>query len=279
MSEDRSRERPPTQPMPEPAVRRPTARRGLLLALEVAVPVALLAGYAGWAAAGDSFYFPPLGEIGERFADLWRSDRLTDDLLPSLRRLAVGYLLCVLLGVGAGLVLGAFRLVQQAVQPFAEFLRALPAVALIPFGLLVFGPGDQMRIFIIVVGAVWPILLNTIDGVRGVDRGMLEMARAYRVGRWGRIRDVVLPATLPRVVTGMRTSLSIAIILMVVGEMVGSSDGVGYFVLESQRRFAISDMWAGILLLGLLGYLANFLFVQAERRVLRWHRESKGLAR
>lgn len=279
MSEDRSRERPPTQSMPEPAVRRPTARRGMLLALEVAVPVALLAGYAGWAAAGDSFYFPPLGEIGERFADLWRSDRLTDDLLPSLRRLAVGYLLCVLLGVGAGLVLGAFRLVQQAVQPFAEFLRALPAVALIPFGLLVFGPGDQMRIFIIVVGAVWPILLNTIDGVRGVDRGMLEMARAYRVGRWGRIRDVVLPATLPRVVTGMRTSLSIAIILMVVGEMVGSSDGVGYFVLESQRRFAISDMWAGILLLGLLGYLANFLFVQAERRVLRWHRESKGLAR
>ena len=77
----------------------------------------------------------------------------------------------------------------------------------------------------------------------------------------------------------MRTSLSIAIILMVVSEMVASSDGVGYFVLESQRRFAISDMWAGIVLLGLIGYLANFLFVRAERSVLRWHRESKGLPR
>lgn len=251
----------------------------MLLALEIAVPVILLLGYAGWAANRESFYFPPLGAIADRFVDLWLFDRVPGDLLPSLRRLAIGYALCVLLGVGVGLMLGTFRLVQQAVQPFAEFLRALPSVALIPFGMLVFGRDDAMKIFIIVVGAVWPILLNTIDGVRGVDRGMLDMARAYSVGRWGRIRDIVIPATLPRVVAGMRTSLSIAIILMVVSEMVASSNGVGYFVLESQRRFAISDMWAGIVLLGIIGYVANFLFVQAEKRVLRWHRESKGVAR
>lgn len=255
-------------------------RRGLLLALEVAVPVLLLAGYAAWAARADSFYFPPLGEIGARFADLWLFERVPTDVLPSLRRLAIGYGLCVLLGVGFGLLLGAFRLVQQAVQPFAEFLRALPSVALIPFGFLVFGPlGDQLKVFVIVAGAVWPILLNTVDGVRGVDPGMLEMARAYRVSRWGRIREIVIPAALPRMVAGMRTSLSIAIILMVVSELVASRDGIGYVVLQSQRRFAISDMWAGILLLGIIGYLANFLFAQAERRVLRWHRESKGLPR
>jgi ABC-type nitrate/sulfonate/bicarbonate transport system permease component len=254
-------------------------RRILLLALEIAVPVVLLAAYAVWAARAETFYFPPLGEIRDRFADLWLFDRVPQHLLPSLRRLAIGYGLCVLLGVGAGLLLGAFRLVQQAVAPFAEFLRALPAVALIPFGLLVFGVGDTMKVFIIVSGAIWPILLNTIDGVRGVDAGMLEMARSYRVGRWGRIRDIVIPAAAPRVVAGMRTSLSIAIILMVVSEMVASRDGVGYFVLESQRRFAIRDMWTGIIVLGIIGYLANFLFVQAERWVLRWHRESKGMAR
>ena len=254
-------------------------RRALLLGLEIAVPVILLAGYGLWAAGEGNFYFPPLPDIGERFADLWLSDLATEHVLPSLRRLALGYALCVLLGVGLGIVLGVFRLVQQAVQPFAEFLRALPAVALIPFGLLVFGTGDATKVFVIVVGAVWPILLNTVDGVRGVDPGMLEMARAYHVGRWGRIREVVVPAALPRVVTGMRTSLSIAIILMVVSEMVASSDGVGYFVLSSQRRFAIADMWTGIVVLGIIGYLANFLFVQVERRVLRWHRESKGVAR
>ncbi|MFW6033996.1 MAG: ABC transporter permease [bacterium] len=254
-------------------------RRWVLVALEIAVPVLLLAAYAVWAAGRESFYFPALGTIAERFADLWLSERAAEDVLPSLRRLGIGYALCVVLGVGIGLVLGAFRVVQQGVQPFAEFLRALPAIALIPFGILVFGTGDTMKVFIIVVGAVWPILLNTIDGVRGVDRGMLEMARAYSVGRWGRIRDIVIPAALPRVVAGMRTSLSIAIILMVVSEMVASRDGVGYFVLESQRRFAIGDMWAGIILLGIIGYVANFLFVQAERRVLHWHRESKRAAR
>jgi ABC-type nitrate/sulfonate/bicarbonate transport system permease component len=254
-------------------------RRGLLLALEITVPVVLLTAYAFWAAGAESFYFPPLDVIADRFVDLWLFDQVVENLLPSLRRLAVGYGLCVLVGVVAGLLLGAFRLVQQAVAPFMEFLRVLPAVALIPFGLLVFGIGDTMKIFIIVIGAVWPILLNTIDGVRGVDRGLLDMARAYNVGRWGRIRDIVIPATLPRVAAGMRTSLSIAIILMVVSEMVASRDGVGYFVLESQRRFAISDMWTGIIVLGIVGYLANFLFVRVERRVLRWHRESKGLAR
>lgn len=254
-------------------------RRLLLVALEIAVPVLVLAVYTVWASARGSIYFPTLGVIGERFVELWMFDRVPSDLVPSLRRLLLGYGLAVVLGVSAGLVLGAFRPVQQAVQPFAEFLRSLPAVVLIPFAMLVFGRTDAMRVFVIMVGAVWPILLNTIDGVRGVDAGMVDMARAYSVGPWGRMRDVVIPAALPRMVAGMRTSLSIAIILMVVTEMVGGRDGVGYLVLQSQRRFAFSDMWAGIILLGIVGYVANVLFVRAERGLLHWHRASKGVAR
>jgi ABC-type nitrate/sulfonate/bicarbonate transport system permease component len=257
---------------------RHTRRRIVLLAVEIAVPVLMLAVYTVWASARGSIYFPTVGVIAERFVDLWIFDRVPGDLLPSLRRLLLGYGLAVVLGVTAGLALGAFRPFQQAVQPFAEFLRALPAVVLIPFAMLVFGRNDTMRVFVIMMGAVWPVLLNTVDGVRGVDAGMLEMARAYGVSRWGRMRDVVIPAALPRVVAGMRTSLSIAIILMVVTEMVGGRNGVGYLVLQSQRRFAFSDMWAGIVLLGVVGYVANFLFVRAERSLLHWHRASKGLA-
>lgn len=256
----------------------PTNSR-LLGFLEALVPLALLAVYAIWSAAQGSFYFPPLSAIGERFWDLWVFDRVPDDVVPSMRRLLIGYSLSVLIGVGVGLLLGALRVLQTAVQPVAEFLRALPSVALIPFGILVFGIGDGMKILIIVLGSVWPILLNTIDGVRGVDREMLEMARAYSVPRRARMREIVFPATLPRIVAGMRTSMSIAIILMVVSEMVASRDGVGYFVLESQRRFAIADMWAGILLLGIIGYVSNFLFMRAERRLLRWHHSSKAVAR
>ncbi|MPZ89586.1 MAG: ABC transporter permease subunit [Nitriliruptorales bacterium] len=252
-------------------------RRAWLLALEVGVPVALLALYARWAAAAGSFYFPSLPGIAERFADLWLFDRVPRDVIPSLVRLAAGYWLSVLFGVSAGLVLGMSRMAQQATQPIVQFLRALPSPALIPFGILVLGVGDAMKIFIIVLGAVWPILLNTIDGVRGVDRSMLEMARAYHVGRWSRLFEIVLPAALPRIFAGMRTSLSIAIILMVISEMVASRNGMGYFVLEAQRMFAISDMWAGIVLLGVIGYGANFLFVRAERVILHWHRASKGV--
>jgi ABC-type nitrate/sulfonate/bicarbonate transport system permease component len=182
-------------------------------------------------------------------------------------------------GVVVGLFLGLVRIVREATQPFIEFLRALPSVALIPFGILAFGVGDTYKIFIIVLGTVWPVLLNTIDGVQSVDRGLLDMARAYNIGPRARLFRIVLPSASPRIVAGMRTSMSIAIILMVVSEMVASRNGIGYFVLEAQRRFAISDMWAGIVLLGIIGYVANFLFVRAERSVLRWHRESKGLPR
>jgi ABC-type nitrate/sulfonate/bicarbonate transport system permease component len=251
-------------------------RRPLLLAVEVAVPVALLAAYALWSARAESFYFPPLTRVAERFSELWLFARVPTDVLPSLGRLGSGYVLSVVVGVTAGLALGWSRLTHQAVKPFVEFLRALPSVALIPFGLLVFGTGDTYKIFIIVLGSVWPILLNTIDGVRGVNPGLLEMAHAYNVGSWARLRRIVLPAAMPRIVAGMRTGMAIAIILMVVSEMVASTNGIGYFVLESQRRFAIADMWAGIVLLGIIGYVANFAFIQAERRVLHWHRASKG---
>lgn len=254
-----------------------SVRRGWhLTVLELAVPIALLAAYTLWASRSASFYFPPLSTIAQRFADLWLFERVPDDVVPSLLRLGVGYALSVLIGVTVGLALGTFRLARQATQPFVEFLRALPSVALIPFGILALGVGDAYKIFIIVLGSVWPVLLNTVDGVRGVDRGLLEAARAYNVGPRARLLEVVVPSAAPRIVAGMRTSMSIAIILMVVSEMVASRNGLGYFVLEAQRRFAIADMWAGIVLLGLIGYVANFVFVQAERRVLHWHRASKG---
>jgi ABC-type nitrate/sulfonate/bicarbonate transport system permease component len=253
-------------------------RRALLVTLEVAVPALLLAGYALWASARGSYYFPPPGVITDQLIDLVASDGLHEHLLPSLRRLLLGYGLSVVLGVGLGLLLGTARLIRLAVQPVAEFLRSLPAVALIPFGMLVFGTGDAQKVFIIVLGAVWPILLNTIDGVRGTEPGMLEMARAYGIGPWARMRGIVIPAALPRVVAGMRTSVSIAIILMVVSEMVASRNGIGYLVLQSQRTFATSDMWAGIVLLGVIGYVANAGFVWTERRLLRWHRAARGLA-
>ncbi|WP_233580383.1 ABC transporter permease [Streptomyces triticirhizae] len=253
-------------------------RRALGLLLELALPVAVLVGYGVWASRAQSFYFPPLDEIGRYFNELWLFDRVGSDLVPSLVRMGAGYLASVVVGVSLGLLLGMSRVLRTAAEPVVEFLRALPAPALIPFSLLLFGSGDSSKIFVIVLGAVWPILLNSIDGVRGVDAQQLDMARAYRIPLAARVTRIILPAAAPRIFAGMRTSLAIAIILMVVSEMVASSDGLGYFVLEQQRSFAIPEMWTGIILLGVLGYVLNWLFLRLERRVLAWHFGLKGLA-
>jgi ABC-type nitrate/sulfonate/bicarbonate transport system permease component len=125
---------------------------------------------------------------------------------------------------------------------------------------------------------LWPVLLNTIDGVTGIDPTLRETARVYGVGGRDRLRRIVLPAASPQIFAGMRTSLSLALILMVISEMVASTNGIGFFVLQSQRSFAIPEMWSGILLLGLLGYALNLIFVVVERRVLAWHRGARASA-
>jgi ABC-type nitrate/sulfonate/bicarbonate transport system permease component len=245
-------------------------------ALALVVPVLLLVAYDLWARSAGDFFFPPLSEIGSTFADEWLFTRVPTDLLPSLGRMLTGYALAILIGVALGALLGFSRTLSTALDPVLQFLRALPPPALIPVSLLVFGAGDSSKVFLIVLGAVWPVLLNTVDGVRGVDRTALDMARSYRVPAHARLLRLVLPAALPRIFAGARTALAIAIILMVVSELIGADNGVGYFVQLSQRGFDIPEMWAGTVLLGLLGFAFNALFVAVEKRVLHWHLATTG---
>jgi ABC-type nitrate/sulfonate/bicarbonate transport system permease component len=247
-------------------------------ALALVLPVLLLVAYDGWARTADDFFFPPLSEIGGTFADEWLFTRIPTDLLPSLVRMLAGFALAVLIGVALGTLLGFSRTLSTALDPVLQFLRALPPPALIPVSLLVFGAGDGAKVFLIALGAVWPVLLNTVDGVRGVDRTALDMARSYRVPAHARLTRLVLPAALPRIFAGARTALGIAIILMVVSELIGADNGVGYVVQLAQRGFDIPEMWAGTVLLGLLGFSANALFVAVERRVLHWHLAISGRA-
>jgi ABC-type nitrate/sulfonate/bicarbonate transport system permease component len=244
--------------------------------LAAVVPVLLLVVYDLWARVADDFFFPPLSEIASTFADEWLFTRVASDLLPSLGRMLSGYALAILIGVALGVLLGFSRTWATALDPVLQFLRALPPPALIPVSLLVFGAGDSAKIFLIALGALWPVLLNTVDGVRGVDRTALDMARSYRVPARARLTKLILPAALPRIFAGARTALAIAIILMVVSELIGADNGVGYLVQLSQRGFDIPEMWAGTVLLGLLGFGFNALFLVVERRVLHWHLATTG---
>ena len=136
-----------------------------------------------------------------------------------------------------------------------------------------------MKVVVIVVGSVWPILLNTIEGVRSTDSVMTETARSFALTRCERLRYLVLPAASPRIMAGVRQSLSIALILMVISEMFYSSSGLGYQIVYFQRNYLIAEMWSGILLLGLIGVLLAAIFGFVERRVLRWYHGIKEVER
>ena len=252
--------------------------RALATALEITVPLLLLVLWGLLSANSDTYYFPPLTDILQTFMDTWVFERVRSDVLPSLTRLALGYGIACVVAVATGLALGLSRPLRRATDPIVQFLRAIPPPALLPFGILVLGVGNAMKVFIIAFVCLWPVLLNTIDGVAGVDPTLRETARVYDIGPVDRVLRVTLPAAAPQIFAGMRTALSLALILMVISEMVASTNGIGYFVLQSQRSFAIPEMWSGILLLGILGYVLNAVFLLAERRVLRWHRGSRASA-
>lgn len=256
-----------------------TRRGALLRTLEIAAPLVVIALWWVLSTGSTSFYFPPLSRILESFRSTWLFARVGSDVVPSLVHLLLGYAISAVIAIPVGIALGLSAVARRATDPIVEFLRAIPAPALIPFGIVVLGIGSTMKIFIIVLVCVWPVLLNTIDGVRGIDEQLLDTASAYRTAARDRLRHVVLPAALPQIFAGLRTSLSLAVILMVTSEMVASTNGIGYFVLQSQRTFAIPEMWSGIILLGLLGCALNLLFGLVEARVLSWHRGARSTAR
>jgi ABC-type nitrate/sulfonate/bicarbonate transport system permease component len=254
-------------------------RRAIYLMAEIATPVIAVAALWAFTESTDTYYYPPLGDVVDSFRGNWLFDRFASDLLPSLGRLLAGYAIAALIGIGCGVVLGQFRALRRQASPVVEFLRAIPPPALIPFTILVFGIGAGAKVFLIAFVCVWPILLNTIDGVAGMHPTLLDTGRAYRISARDRLLHVSLPAASPQISAGMRTSLSLALILMVISEMVASTDGIGYFVLQAQRTYAITDMWSGILLLGILGYGLNAVFTLAEHRILAWHRGARASAR
>jgi ABC-type nitrate/sulfonate/bicarbonate transport system permease component len=255
-----------------------TRRRVVETTLEVTVPIVLLVLWGVWSSGSDTYYFPPLTDILSTFADTWLFERVGSDVVPSLERLGAGYGIACVTGVIVGMALGLSPTLRRATDPIVQFLRAIPPPALLPFGILVLGVGASMKIFIIAFVCVWPVLLNAVDGVAGVEPTLRETSRVYRVGRRDTLLRIMLPAAAPQIFAGMRTSLSLALILMVISEMVASTNGIGYFVLQSQRSFAIEEMWSGIILLGILGYVLNAAFVLVERRVLRWHRGARASA-
>jgi ABC-type nitrate/sulfonate/bicarbonate transport system permease component len=243
-------------------------RRVLLL---FGLPAVLFA--VCWVSTANStnFYLPPLSEILRAFGRVWTLDRLRTDVWPSVWRLAAGYALATVAGVALGTLIGRARRVAAVLEPVLEFFRAIPPPVLVPVIMLFAGIGDSMKVIVVAFGCVWPILLNTVAGVRAVDEVLTDTCRSYGIAGPSRLYHLILRSASPQIVTGMRQALSIGIILMVISEMFAASSGLGFTIVQFQRSFAIPDMWSGILLLGLLGIALSLLFRLLERRVLGWY--------
>jgi ABC-type nitrate/sulfonate/bicarbonate transport system permease component len=223
-----------------------------------------------------SFYFPPFSTILATFYQDWFSPLFMEHAVPSLKRMFIGYLIASALGVVIGVLIGSYRGLFETLDPFFEFLRAIPPPIIIPVGLLLLGIGDTMKITVIVFGVFWPVLLNSADGARSVSQERLDTAKNFGLGRLEAIRRVVFPSALPMIFTGLRVGLALALIMVVISEMIGSTNGLGYYILDAQRTFAVPEMFGGILLLGILGYVLNNLFLVLEARVLSWHHGQAG---
>ena len=237
----------------------------------LALPALLLGAW--WVATdgSNSFYFPPLRRILGAFDDTWFHGRITADVGPSLIRLAVGYALAVVLGVSLGVAAGSSRTFRALIEPPLEFLRAIPPPVMVPVLILFAGVGNWMKVLVIATGCIWPILLNTIEGVRWIDPVLRDASAAYRLGWAARLRHLVLRGASPQVFTGCRQALSIGLILMVISEMFAATNGLGFTTIQFQRSFAIPEMWTGIIVLGLIGVALSLVFALVERRALSWY--------
>lgn len=256
----------------------PTRRQALYAALEVLGTLAVLGGLWAYTEAHKSFYVTPLPQILSTFRRDWLFANFASDVVPSLERIVLGYALAVAVGIGLGLLLSSSRALRLAADPVVSFWRSMPPPALIPAFLVLFGLGNTAKIMVIFFVCIWPILLNTMDGIAELDQTLLDTMRSYKVSGLDRLWLVTLPAIAPRVAVGMRISLSIAVLILVVSELYASTSGIGYYVLNAETSYSIPQMWAGTLMLGLLGFLLNGAFSVGERRVLRWHFAVRGVS-
>lgn len=238
---------------------------------ELTLPVVLIALWWGISAWHSSLYVPSLPVIVATLTSSSFLHEMPGALASSGQNFAVGMALALVIGVAVGLVLGSVPLLYAACYPLLEIWRAVPAVAVLPLAILFFGLGDTMKVVVIVFATVWPILLNTIDGVRSIEPTVRATVECYHVRRRDVTLRIVLPAISPRVVVGLRTSLSLGIAVIVISEMAGSTSGIGYFILESERTYSFPQMWAGAIVLGLVGYLVNLGFRGVEKALLGPH--------
>ncbi len=193
---------------------------------------------------------------------------LTANLAGTVERMVLGWLIASAVGVALGAAIGTSPRLKTYLQPLLEFLRPLPASALIPVAIAVLGLSDGMVLAVVVFGSLWPVLLATIHGFASVEPRLYEVARALQMSRLATIRRIALPSAAPDILAGMRLGLTVALILAVVCEMLAAREGLGNWILLAARSFRAPDLYAGVILLGAVGYVSSVFLAGIETYLL-----------
>jgi ABC-type nitrate/sulfonate/bicarbonate transport system permease component len=217
-------------------------------------------------------YFPPISKDLVAFYQLMLDGTLPLEVIRSLGRIFGGFFLAVVVMIPLGILMGLFKPIYNLFEPLTELLRPLPPPAIIPVVMLFLGIGEAMKILVIAFACSFPILINTMDGVRSVEPTLVDTAKTFGRNRYEVILQVILPASLHQIFTGWRVALPIALIVDIIAEMVGALNGIGRFILLMQRRFDIPEMYAGIFLVAIVGYALNALLRYLNRTLIGWHK-------
>ncbi|MER7167965.1 ABC transporter permease subunit [Micromonospora sp. NPDC000207] len=271
---------PPTPSRPHLGQRATSLLRPLL---NLWLLAALLVGWEIYARANPTIFFPPLSSILRQFWADWLSgpptraflsDQFFTAVVPSMSRLTQAMILALVVGVAGGMLVARNPVIRGMYSPMIRFWLATPKVVLLPVALQVFGVSDALNIFVIFFGTVWLIMINTADGVAGVNAAWLRSASSMRLSRWQLYRHVILPAAAPQIMAGIRVSIGVGLIMVIVSEFYATTAGVGYEVMRFQETFGYLQMWSAFLLIAIIGLILNLVTAGLERRALRWQRRT-----
>ena len=248
------------------------SRRGRDRVLSFASPLALL---IVWELAGhfgliDTRFFPQPSSILSVLADMMRSGELATHTFISLERLAWGTIIGGLPALVLGIAMGLNRVVRAVVDPLIAATYPIPKSAILPLALLIFGLGEGSKIFMVAIGVFFPVVINATTGVLEINRIYLDVGRNYQANRWNTFWTIALPGALPVIMTGFKLGIGIGLVLIAIAEMIGAKSGLGFLIWSAWSTFAVEQMYAGLFMIALIGFLLTLALNELERIIVPW---------
>ena len=243
--------------------------------LGIASPIALLVVWelAARAHLIDTRFFPAPSSVIAVLIEMLRSGELVTNTLVSLRRLALGTLVGGVPALVLGVAMGINRWVRAVVDPLVAATYPIPKSAILPLALLIFGLGEGSKIFMVAIGVFFPVVINATTGVLQINRIYLDVGRNYKANRWNTFWTIALPGALPVIMTGFKLGIGIGLVLIAIAEMIGAKSGLGYMIWTAWETFSVEQMYVGLIMIAIIGFVLTLALNELERFIIPWKRD------